>query len=185
MTACRNCGCPIGDRRARALCWHCYERPEIRERFPVRPRWPACPITMCCCHCGWRKSACRSRGLCPVCFSDLSIRALYPLPSSESKPKPVVCRCCQKGKVSRPRGLCWSCYRTPGNKELFPSTSKYGRRRDDDDDDDDDVRDLPLAPESTAARPGSPEKIEVLAKRAELGFALWHPLDATMEPSTM
>lgn len=42
----------------------------------------------------------------------------------------MLCRHCQTKKANRPRGLCWPCYYTPGVKELYPSTSKYGRRHD-------------------------------------------------------
>ncbi|HZT81215.1 MAG TPA: hypothetical protein VFA26_13380 [Gemmataceae bacterium] len=35
-----------------------------------------------------------------------------------------------------------------------------------------------LPPAPTAAPPGSPEKIRVLAERARMRVALWHPLDA-------
>lgn len=38
-----------------------------------------------------------------------------------------------------------------------------------------------LAPEPTDARPGTPEKVAVLAERAARGLCLWHPLDATRE----
>lgn len=37
-------------------------------------------------------------------------------------------------------------------------------------------------PRITLARPGSPEKVEVLRKRYESGVALWHPLDARRLP---
>jgi hypothetical protein len=60
----------------------------------------------------------------------------------------------------------------PGVREQFPSTSKFARRG---------VRDkngrAPL-PEPTAARPGTEAKVRVLAERARLGLALWHPLDS-------
>ena len=85
----------------------------------------------------------------------------------------AACRHCSKCKVNRPRGLCWSCYYTPGVKDQFPSTSKYARRG---------VGNFtgnaPPPPVPTTAAPGSPEKLEVLAMRARLKQALWHPLDA-------
>jgi hypothetical protein len=40
---------------------------------------------------------------------------------------------------------------------------------------------LPSAP--TSARPGSPEKVEVLRQRARLKQSLWHPHDATLVSS--
>jgi hypothetical protein len=77
--------------------------------------------------------------------------------------------------VSRPRGLCWSCYYTPGVRDQYPSTSKYGRRgfgnfsgR----------GAMPTTP--TDAPPGSEEKIQVLMERARLRQSLWHPQDATL-----
>jgi len=36
------------------------------------------------------------------------------------------CRHCGNANATRPRGLCWRCYYTPGVKELYPSTSKFG-----------------------------------------------------------
>ena len=85
-----------------------------------------------------------------------------------------LCRACGHSKVNRARGLCWVCYYTPGMRDRFPSTSKYGRRgegrligR----------RAVPL-PIPTNALPGTPEKIAALATRAAAGEALWHPNDA-------
>ena len=85
------------------------------------------------------------------------------------------CRHCGKGLSSRPRGLCWSCYYTPGLRELYPSTSKFARRGID-------CRgrvEPPAAP--TKARPGSPEKVAILERRARLHQALWHPDDAPLD----
>lgn len=87
----------------------------------------------------------------------------------------MMCRHCQQSVQSRPRGLCWNCYYAPGVRELYPSTSKYGRRG---------VRDYngqgkrPATP--TDAAPGSPEKIRILMERAQLRQELWHPDDATL-----
>jgi hypothetical protein len=75
--------------------------------------------------------------------------------------------------VNRPRGLCWTCYYTAGVKELYPPTSKYARRG---------VANFHHAapmPEPTAAPPGTPEKVAVLAARAERGETMFHPDDAT------
>jgi len=88
------------------------------------------------------------------------------------------CRHCREAVVSRPRGLCWSCYYRPGVRDLYPSTSKYGRRG---------VGNFsgrgapPSAP--TDAKPGSEEKILVLMERARLKQSLWHPQDATLAGS--
>jgi hypothetical protein len=87
----------------------------------------------------------------------------------------MICRHCGRARVSRPRGLCWNCYYTPGVRDLYPVTSKYGRRglgnwnR------------RGLAPtHPTHATPGSPEKVLVLMQRAERGQELWHGDDATL-----
>ncbi len=39
----------------------------------------------------------------------------------------MICRHCHKNKVVRPRGLCCRCFYTPGVKEQYPITSKFGR----------------------------------------------------------
>jgi hypothetical protein len=88
----------------------------------------------------------------------------------------MLCRHCGRVPSNRPRGLCWSCYYTPGVREQYPSTSKFARRG---------VGDFngkaQLAPEATAALPGTPEKVAVLEERARRGLSLWHPLDAPMD----
>jgi hypothetical protein len=40
----------------------------------------------------------------------------------------------------------------------------------------------PTPNEPTRARPGTPEKVAILEKRACLHQALWHPADAAMDP---
>lgn len=86
-----------------------------------------------------------------------------------------VCRHCNRSTVTRPRGLCWQCYYTPGVKDLYPSTSKYARRN---------TSAIPEQfgssplPEPTTAKPGTREKLEVIAARAKAGTALFHPQDA-------
>ena len=86
----------------------------------------------------------------------------------------MICRHCHRAPVSRPRGLCWSCYYTPGVRDLYPTTSKFGRRG---------LGNLnccaPLQTFPTRARPGSAEKIAVLQERVTLKQSLWHPDDAT------
>ena len=85
----------------------------------------------------------------------------------------AICQHCGRAKVNRPRGLCWTCYYTDGVKDKYPSTSKYARRGEGNFN-----GNAPL-PEPTAAAPGTPEKLEVLAMRARLKQALWHPLDVS------
>src|SRR5947209_18301720 len=88
----------------------------------------------------------------------------------------MICRHCNKVRSNRPRGLCWWCYCTPGVREKYPSTSKFARRG---------VSDFngqaTPAAKPTAAPPGSPEKVDVLAERARLGLSLWHAHDAPMD----
>jgi len=85
----------------------------------------------------------------------------------------MFCRHCHFGPVSRPRGLCWSCYYTPGIRERYPSTSKYGRRGPGNFN-----GHLPPPACPTDAAPGSTEKILILMQRAQSQQALWHPEDA-------
>jgi hypothetical protein len=72
--------------------------------------------------------------------------------------------------------LCWTCYYTPGLRERYPSTSKFGQRG---------IGDFngraALPPEPTRALPGSPEKVRILALRARQRLSLWHPGDAAMD----
>ena len=88
----------------------------------------------------------------------------------------MLCRHCHRAKANRPRGLCWTCYYAPGVRDLYPSTSKYARRG---------FADTYATPaldaEPTTARPGSPEKAAVLARRAALGMTLWHPQDEALD----
>src|SRR5438876_918710 len=86
----------------------------------------------------------------------------------------MLCQHCQQAKISRPRRLCWACYYKPGVRDLYPSTSKFGRRG---------VGNFcgnaPLPAFPTDALPGSLEKMAVLEERARLRQSLWHPDDAT------
>jgi hypothetical protein len=84
----------------------------------------------------------------------------------------MLCRHCHRVQANRPRGLCWSCYYTPGLRDLYPSTSKFGRRGLDDF-----YGEAPLPPLPTGAFPGSPEKVAILQQRAMLRQSLWHPND--------
>lgn len=82
------------------------------------------------------------------------------------------CRHCGERVVSRPRRLCWGCYYAPGVRDLYPTESRYGYRGTGNGN-----HRCPL-PEPTDARPGTPEKLAVLAHRAAAGNELWHPDDA-------
>jgi hypothetical protein len=70
--------------------------------------------------------------------------------------------------------LCWVCYYKPGVRDLYPSTSKFGRRGEGNF-----CGNAPLPGFPTTALPGSPEKIAILAERAKRRQSLWHPDDAT------
>jgi hypothetical protein len=86
----------------------------------------------------------------------------------------MTCQHCHLCPISRPRRLCWGCYYTPGVRELYPSTSKFGRRGYGNFN-----GNAPLPAFATEALPGSPEKLAVLAERARRKQCLWHPGDAT------
>lgn len=93
--------------------------------------------------------------------------------------KPL-CRHCQVVRANRPRGLCWTCYYTPRVRELYPSTSKFGRRG---------VGNFcgsaPLPTCTTEALPGSEAKIMVLMERAAKRQSLFHPDDAALVSAIM
>src|SRR5262245_38417922 len=87
-----------------------------------------------------------------------------------------ICQHCGKGRITRPRKLCWNCYYTPGVRDLYPSTSKFGRRGPGC------MRARSRPPTfPTNALPGSLEKILVLTQRAELAQDLWHVDDASWD----
>lgn len=86
------------------------------------------------------------------------------------------CRHCggpQTGQ--RPRGLCWGCYYTPGVRDLYPSTSKFGRRGITT------TGGYSLPGAASHAAPGSEERLQTLERRAKAGESLWHPDDRTVE----
>lgn len=85
----------------------------------------------------------------------------------------MICRHCGVTRSNRPRGLCWSCYYKPGVRAKYPSTSKFARRGV--------GHEGETLPAPTSARPGSAEKVAILARRAQLGEALWHAADAPMD----
>lgn len=87
----------------------------------------------------------------------------------------MICRHCNRSRVTRPRGLCWSCYYRPGVRDQYVSRRKGARRG---------VGNVCGGydlPEPTRVLPGTPEKLAVLARRAEQGKALFHPQDAPHE----
>jgi hypothetical protein len=84
----------------------------------------------------------------------------------------MVCRHCRVGPVSRPRGLCWTCYYREGVRDLYPSTSKFGRRGLGN------FNGSGARPLPTDALPGTEEKVRVLMERVRNRQALSHPEDA-------
>lgn len=135
---------------------------------------------MQCRHCQ-RMKVTYARRLCSSCYSNLTIRELYPREVYQ-KEVDSHCRNCQqelKGKWRRPKNLCWTCYYAPGVRERFPSTNKFARRGNSLHVD----RRLPL-PEPTSHPPGSPEKVAVLEQRARNRQQLFHPADAVMDPES-
>lgn len=88
----------------------------------------------------------------------------------------MLCQHCARRRVCRPRKLCWICYYAPGVRELYPSTSKFGRRGPGNF-----HRKVCLPHFPTRALPGSPEKIAILEQRAQLGQELFHPQDAAFD----
>lgn len=84
------------------------------------------------------------------------------------------CRHCRTNKACRARGLCFGCSRRPEVRALYPLPPNHHRRRGSGID-----NTAPrLAPRPTAALPGTPEKIAVMAERAANGYAVFHPLDS-------
>lgn len=88
--------------------------------------------------------------------------------------RPRLCVHCGGRPPSRPRGLCWRCYYTPGVREQYLTPSKYASRSPVNHGN---LQQLPLSPVCAIGRPGTPEKIEELERRAAAGEELWHPGD--------
>lgn len=86
-----------------------------------------------------------------------------------------ICRHCRDPRkpVNRPRGLCWRCYYAPGVKDMYPVTTKHGRRGVSGEN-----KNRPLDPEPVMSDPGSLARLRDYAYRAAAGYQLFHPLDA-------
>ena len=86
------------------------------------------------------------------------------------------CKHCRR-LINCPRlGLCWVCYQTTPVRRVYSRELRKGRRGV--------AHGKPPrghAPWSTSARPGTREKIAVLAWRAAAGFELFHPQDASTD----
>lgn len=83
----------------------------------------------------------------------------------------MLCRHCQIRDGNRRRGLCCRCYYTPGVRQLYPQRGPFGVKGIDWH-----GRQRPL-PRPTTAMPGSAEKLDVLAKRAQNCEELHHEAD--------
>lgn len=85
----------------------------------------------------------------------------------------MTCRCCGHNRREKCRQLCWSCYYRPGVRERFPPVSKYASPKGAGDH----FGGRELAEFPTRAYPGQAEKVDVMAHRARLGKAIFHPGD--------
>jgi hypothetical protein len=84
-----------------------------------------------------------------------------------------MCWNCKRKFCNRPKGLCWRCYYRTDAQSRYVPTSKYALRGIGNG-----MKGGLKACEPTSVRPG-PEKVAVMAARAEAGESLWHPLDAS------
>jgi hypothetical protein len=89
-----------------------------------------------------------------------------------SEPLVATCCHCRARKANRPAGLCRACRRSLGVRRLHLPTSKFARKGNGQ------GCKREVLPESpTAAAPGTEEKIDVMAERAEKCQCLCHPED--------
>lgn len=81
------------------------------------------------------------------------------------------CLHCKTKHGDQPRGLCRICYYVPGVRHQYPVTKSSNRRGV--------GHQAPKRQATpTTAQPGTPEKMEELARRARNGEELWHSGDA-------
>ena len=81
-----------------------------------------------------------------------------------------LCRHCHKRSCVRPRGLCGRCYNDIETRDLYPAQSRYRE-----------TNRVPALPDSaTTARPGTEEKVAVMAARFAAGRAVFHPDDVSV-----
>lgn len=83
-----------------------------------------------------------------------------------------LCRHCKVKRANRARSLCWACYYKSGIRKQYPPLSPKGVHNHD-------FYGGHELPEPTAALPGTPEKVAVLAARVQAKVTLWNPDDAT------
>jgi hypothetical protein len=80
------------------------------------------------------------------------------------------CRHCGRPASARWRGLCARCWTQKAVRRLYPSLHKCGARPRN-------FQGKRLPDRPTTALPGTPEKVEAMARRAAQGRQLFHPLD--------
>jgi len=85
----------------------------------------------------------------------------------------MMCRHCLERRATRAKQLCWHCSADASIRTQYQSTSKYAYRSQHE-------RLFAARPcsEPTSTRPGTPERMEVLAQRAARCEDLWHRADA-------
>jgi hypothetical protein len=105
------------------------------------------------------------RGLCKKCYDVKTVRVNF-IPKRAPAVRDMICAVCHnlRSRVSHTNDICRSCRRAISESKPIV----------------DDTIDLPLAPIPTCETPGTKEKIEIMAKRAENGYAVFHPRDKTI-----
>lgn len=72
------------------------------------------------------------------------------------------------------RGLCSVCYNNLDVREMYPPMHRYEQEGEG----------RPLPKSATDARPGSAEKVRVMAERYSRGLDITHPFDQIMDDET-
>jgi hypothetical protein len=94
---------------------------------------------------------------------------------TDKEPIKEVCRHCQARPVSRSRGLCNRCYKNMDIRNLYHPNLRRGPSPV--------TKVTPTGGlgKPTHFLPGTPEKVGVMAERAQNGLSIFHPMDATWE----
>lgn len=125
-----------------------------------------------CVHCQKRQAS-RAWGLCWRCSRIRDVRTRYIPASWHRRGKRRRCVHCHERLVWRNCQLCRHCYRIPDVLAHYHPQAHRNKPPE--------VPDhygpAPLPERPTRCRPGSEDKIRVLAQRASLGQALFHPRD--------
>lgn len=85
------------------------------------------------------------------------------------------CPCCLEVRCIFRKGLCWRCYRDGNARKFFNRKNCDGVTPIDLT-----SMSLPPAPSATSCLPGSAAKIEVMRRRAEMGYGVLHTMDAVV-----